>query len=198
MVPERNTQRKDERNRASAGALTVDDLQTAEAAFGNAVRAGVERSEVGRRNCRKTPEPCSPRGTSALVQDIRGSNIAPSNRADVASDCLTESIGRWKAEARPPPSTSIRIRPVKQAELCAGASSVSRKIYTISRGRLPGMGKSPRGGIFDGRLLCRAGDCGVEFSLEVGNFLFGVGDGLLFGVDLILLVLHCGGACFVG
>jgi hypothetical protein len=141
MVPERNAQRKDERNRASAGALTADDLQTAEAAFGNAVRAGVEHSEVGRRNCHKTPEPRSPRETSALVQDIRGSNIAPSSRADVASDCLTESIGRWKAEARPPPSTSIGIRPVKQAALCAGASSVSRKIYTISRGRLPRMGK---------------------------------------------------------
>ena len=89
-------------------------------------------------------------------------------------------------------------RPVKQAGLCADASSVSSGIYTISRGGLPKAENPDCVGNRDRDLLCFAGRRGVQCSLEVGNFLFGVGNCLLLGVNLVLLVLQCRSAGFVG
>src|ERR1017187_1321312 len=88
--------------------------------------------------------------------------------------------------------------PRKQAGLCADESSVSSGIYTISSGGLPQAENTDCAGNRDRDLVCFAGRRGVQGSLEVGNFLFGVGDCLLLGVNLVLLVLQCRSACFVG
>jgi hypothetical protein len=89
-----------------------------------AARAEAARCEAGRRSCCKLPAARPARGASGRGRDIPESNTAPSSRADiasVASQSVTEFVEPEKT-------------PRKPAGLCAGASSVSREIYTISRG----------------------------------------------------------------
>jgi hypothetical protein len=88
--------------------------------------------------------------------------------------------------------------PLKQAGLCAAEPSVSSRIYTISSGRLPRRKIHGTDGILRRRLLCFAAHCLVQLGLQIGHFLFGVGNCLLLGFDLVFFVLHRGGACFVG
>jgi hypothetical protein len=69
----------------SGGAAPADSSPAAAAACGIAVRAGAAHCGAGRRNCCRFPAARPARGASGRARDIRESNTAPSNRADIAS-----------------------------------------------------------------------------------------------------------------
>ena len=113
----------------SAGAAPGDSWPADAGACGSAARAVAARCEAVNRSCCKFPAARPARAASSRARDIRESNTAPSNRADIASSSLAVRVNRIFRREK---------RPVKQAGLCAGRSSVSRGIYTISRGMVSG------------------------------------------------------------
>jgi hypothetical protein len=121
----------------SADALTGDDPRAAGAASGSAARGAAARYEAARRSCCMCPAASPARAASDPARDTPDSNTAPSNREDIASSRLAKCLERTAP---------------KLAGLCAGPSSVSRGIYTISRGMFPASGK-PASGPYFGLLL---------------------------------------------
>jgi hypothetical protein len=86
----------------SGGAAPGDSSPAAAAAYGNAAQAGAARCGAGRRNCCRFPAARPARGASGRARDIPESNTAPSNRADIASVCLTVSVSRIGGTGKTP------------------------------------------------------------------------------------------------
>lgn len=124
-----------------------DDIRrAASGASENAARAAAARDAEARRNCCRFPAAQTPPAASDRARDIPDSGIARSSRAGIASLFrLARSRDEPAAQKlRPSPQSKSREsnRPVKPTGLCAGPSSVSREIDTITSGML----SRPRGG----------------------------------------------------
>jgi len=129
-------------SRVSAGAAPGGSWPAGADACESAARAVAARCEAVSRSCCRLPAVRPAREANGRARDIRESNTALSNRADIASSSLAVRVNRrFRREERP----------VKQAGLCSRASSVSRKISTISRGVVSGPGKRRFGREFRAR-----------------------------------------------
>jgi hypothetical protein len=164
----------------SADARAVDDPRAAGAASGISVREAAARYEAARRSCCMCPAASPARAASDPARDTPDSNTAPSNREDIASSRLAKCLRRNAT--------------VKLAGLCAVASSVSREIYTISRGTLS-ESKKRCGGLL--RIASAVAARGRKLRLQIIDLLLRLVDFLLLGVDLALLVLQRGRARLV-
>jgi hypothetical protein len=129
----------------SADARWGDSSPADAAACGSAARAVAARCVADSRNCCNDPAERPRRAASVRAQDIRDSNTAPSNRADIAFSFSSQEPQprRRKGENGARRSSPYCKNTWKLAGLCAPASSESRKMYTITCGAVAN--SKPRG-----------------------------------------------------